>query len=490
MQRGRALLALALFAITAAPSIGQIEIEPAFPNLSFTRPVDLQHPGDGTDRIFVVEQAGIIKVFGNTTSASSASVFLDITSRVNDLGNEEGLLGLAFHPNYEANGYFYVNYTAANPRRTIIARYSVSPTDPNLAAANSELILLTFGQPYENHNGGQLAFGPDGYLYIATGDGGGGGDPDRNGQNRSSLLGKLLRIDVNNPVTGRNYGIPGGNPFANNTAGYQEEIYAYGLRNPWRFSFDPVTNWLWLADVGQGRREEVDIIENGKNYGWNLMEGNLCYPSGSPCDLPGLVKPIWDYGRGDGQSVTGGYVYRGANVRSLVGAYLYADFGSGRIWSLRYDGVNPAQNSLIRDTALNISSFGIDENNELYICAFDGKIYRFKSTITSTDPNGPRPISPQLAQNYPNPFAPINSLNGTTTIFYDLPQEAFVALSIFNINGQLIRTLASGSKPAGKNFSRWDGKDDNGTALPNGVYLYRLKVGNAVVATRRIIFLK
>jgi glucose/arabinose dehydrogenase len=494
MRTARIHLALALCIFTAYPSIAQLQVEPAFPSLSFTRPVELQHAGDGTNRLFVVEQAGVIKVFENAMSTTSSSVFLNITDRVNDSGNEEGLLGLAFHPNYETNGYFYVDYTASNPRRTVISRFSVSAANPDSALKNSEFIIIEIPinlPNNNNHNGGKIAFGADGFLYIGPGDGGSGGDPMGNGQNLQSLLGKVLRIDVDNPSAGKNYGIPNDNPFAGNTAGNKEEIYAYGLRNPWRFSFDPVTNQLWLGDVGQGRREEVDIIENGKNYGWNRMEGNLCYPSGTPCDIPGLVKPIWDYPRSEGQSITGGYVYRGANVPELVGAYVYADYVSGRIWSLRYDGVNPPQNSLIIDTSRNIASFGVDQNNELYICAFDGKIYRFKPTITSTDPGGPLPVSPQLAQNYPNPFAPLNSLNGgITTITYQLPQEAFVELSVYNLNGQLVRTLTKGSKPAGKNFSRWDGTDEVGNLLPNGVYLYRLKVRNENVATRRIVFLK
>jgi len=492
MQFRRIYFAILLCSLRICNAQTEIELELAFPNLSFSRPVDLQRAGDGTNQLFVVEQAGIIKVFENAKATASAKTFLDIRDRVNDSGNEEGLLGLAFHPDYETNGFFFVDYTASNPRRTVISRFSVSAANPDSALKSSEFIVIEIPinlPNNNNHNGGKIAFGPDGFLYIGSGDGGAGGDPMGNGQNLMSLLGKILRIDVNTPSSGRNYGIPSDNPFVGNTAA-REEIYAYGLRNPWRFSFDPVTNQIWVGDVGQGRREEVDVVEKGKNYGWNRMEGNLCYPSGNPCDIAGLVKPIWDYPRSEGQSITGGHVYRGVNVPDLVGAYVYADFVSGRIWSLRYDGVNPAQNSLIRDTSLNIAAFGIDQNNELYICAFDGKIYRFVPTMIPTDPGGPLPISPQLAQNYPNPFAPINSLNGITTITYQLPQEAFVELSIFNINGQLVRTLENDSKPAGRNLSRWDGTDKNGSILPNGVYLYRLRVGNETVATRQITFLK
>jgi glucose/arabinose dehydrogenase len=479
---------------TAAHSQSQLQLQVAFNNLAFTRPVDLQHPGDGTDRLFVVEQAGVIKVFENSASVASAQTFLDIQNRVNDSGNEEGLLGLAFHPDYKNNGYFYVNYTAISPRRTVIARYRVNAGNPNQADPNSEFILLTFNQPFENHNGGQLAFGPDGGLYIATGDGGSGGDPQGNGQNLQTLLGKILRIDVNNPSAGRNYGIPSNNPFAGNTAGNREEIFAYGLRNPWRMSFDPVTKWLWAGDVGQQRREEIDIIEIGKNYGWNRMEGNLCYPSGTPCDLPGLIKPMAEYDRTLGGSVTGGYVYRGNKVTELIGAYLYADFVTGRIWSLRYDGVNPARNEQLLDTNLNIASFGIDRNLELYICAFDGRIYRFRPTATAVDDSGNIPKSAQLAQNYPNPFGndAVSRATGNpaTTIEYALAQNAPVELRIYNLRGQLVRTLVNREQNAGKQIMRWDGRDDAGQTLPSGTYLYQLKIGSELAATRRLMLVK
>lgn len=486
-------LALCLIC-SAADGQSSLQLQVAFSNLSFARPVDLQHPGDGTDRIFVVEQAGLIKVFENNTSATTAATFLDITGRVNDTGNEEGLLGLAFHPDYKNNGYFYVNYTATAPRRTVIARYRVNASNPNLADPNSEFILLTFNQPFENHNGGQIAFGPDSYLYIATGDGGSGGDPQGNGQNLQTLLGKILCIDVNITSAGRNYGIPSTNPFAGNTVGNREEIYAYGLRNPWRMSFDPVTKWLWAGDVGQGRREEIDIIENGKNYGWNRMEGTLCYPSGTPCDLPGLTKPIAEYDRTLGASVTGGYVYRSNKVPELAGAYIYADYVSGRIWSLRYDGVNPASNVLLLDTNLFIASFGVDKNLELYICAFDGRIYRFRPTASSVDDSGTVPKSAQLVQNYPNPFGndALSRATGTpaTTIEYTLTQNAPVELRVYSVRGQLVRTLISREQNAGKQIMRWDGRDDAGQTLPSGAYLYRLKIGNEAVATKRLLLVK
>lgn len=357
-------------------TLGPYQTVNAFPNLTFTRPVDLQHAGDNTNRIFVVEQEGIISVFPNDAATPSKKTFLNITDRVNDSGNEEGLLGLAFHPNYETNGYIYVNYTALIPRRTVISRFKVS-ADPDVVDPDSEYIILQYEQPYSNHNGGQVAFGPDGFLYIASGDGGSGGDPDGNGQNRAVLLGKILRIDVDHEEGGKRYSIPGDNPFANNTNGYRKEIYAYGLRNPWRFSFDFTTNTLWAGDVGQDNYEEIDIIENGGNYGWDIMEGKHCF-NADACDATGCKNPVWEYNHNLGISVTGGYVYRGPTLTELTGRYIYADFGSRRIWALNHSASGNTTNSELLQADFYISSFGVDQNNELYICGFDGKIYKLE----------------------------------------------------------------------------------------------------------------
>jgi len=365
------------------PSDIAYQVVKAFPQLSFNQPVDLQNAGDQSNRIFIVEKGGTITVFQNDEAASNKSTFLNIQDRVDDRGSEEGLLGLAFHPNYASNGYFYVNYTASNPSRTVIARFQLSQQNPNQADASSEQVILTYAQPYDNHNGGQLAFGPDGYLYIAVGDGGSGGDPHGNGQNRSTLLGSILRIDVDNQANGNNYAIPKDNPFARNNQGFKEEIFAYGLRNPWRFSFDPDNGRLWVGDVGQNKYEEIDIIEKGNNYGWNIMEGTHCYSPSRDCDTSGLTMPVTDYSHDLGISVTGGYVYRGPSLDNLNGEYIYADYGSGRIWSLNYSNANnPVINQLLR-ADFSISSFGVDEENELYICSLNGNIY--KLTLNSRD---------------------------------------------------------------------------------------------------------
>jgi glucose/arabinose dehydrogenase len=354
----------------------------AFPNLDFVRPLGIKHAGDGSDRLFVVEQAGIISVFPNESDVSEREIFLDIQGRVTDQSNEQGLLGLAFHPDFETNGYFYVNYTATSPERTVISRFSVSEDDENIANPASETVLLTYNQPYGNHNGGHIAFGPDGYLYIAAGDGGSAGDPLNNGQDRTTLLGSILRIDVDSQEDGKAYGIPEDNPYVGNEEGFREEIFAYGLRNPWRFSFDAASGDLWAGDVGQNALEEIDIINNGLNYGWNIMEGDQCFPEGSSCDRDGLELPVYTYPHtNNNRSITGGYVYRGNNLPALTGYYVYADFVSGRIWALDTADLDNPNNTELIDTDLRISSFGVDADNELYITSFDGNIYTFGKDI-------------------------------------------------------------------------------------------------------------
>ena len=361
-----------------AQSPSAYSVTAAFPNLTFNQPDGIFSDPTNSNRLFVIEQAGVIRVFNNAQNASTSSVFLDISSRVL-YGGEQGLLGLAFHPNYSQNGYFYVDYVADNPRRTIIARFTVSG-DENVADQNSEQIILEISQPFSNHKGGQLAFGPDGYLYIGMGDGGSAGDPMGNGQSLTTLLGKILRIDVNAPSEGRSYGIPNDNPYFGNTLGYREEIYAYGFRNPWRFSFDSATGALWVGDVGQNTLEEIDIVEKGKNYGWNIMEGTLCFDPAVDCNQTGLTLPVWNYTRDQGTTIIGGYVYHGSALPSLDGAYVYGDFGSGRIWALHVNGAS-AENTLLVDSGLNIASFGTDQNSELYFSAYDGKIYKLTAIV-------------------------------------------------------------------------------------------------------------
>lgn len=363
-------------ATAAAPGSPPAAIGTAKVVGGFERPTFVTNAGDGRNRLFVVEKAGRIRIVENGVVAPTP--FLDISSIVTSEGNEQGLLGLAFHPDFERNGRFFVAYDAKNNDNTV-AEYVVSKTDPQRADPASGRVL--FGQPdvFSNHNGGMLAFGPDGYLYISMGDGGAGGDPNGNAQNLGSLLGKLLRIDVNVPGTAATpYGIPPDNPFVGR-AGARPEIWAYGLRNPWRFSFDATTGDVWIGDVGQNLFEEIDFqpagSRGGENYGWRTMEATHCF-EGDGCDQTGLVPPVAEYGRDDGCSVIGGYVARGPAMAPIDGLYLYTDYCSGNLWSLRRDGTTFVKTQLPKGPS-NISSFGTGEDGAIYLTGdADGTLYR------------------------------------------------------------------------------------------------------------------
>lgn len=353
------------------------QLTPTFSNLSFNSPVELKPAGDGSNRLFVLEQRGLIKVFRNEASVTQAETFLDISARVS-AGGETGLLGIAFHPNFSTNGQFFLNYTRQSngQLQSVISRFQSNRT---VGDAASEEILLTFNQPYSNHNGGSILFGKDGFLYIATGDGGSGGDPQNYAQNLGSLLGKILRIDVNLKENGLNYAIPVDNPFKT-TANARPEIYAYGLRNPWKVTEDRATGKFWIADVGQNAREEVDILEKGGNYGWKVAEGKICYSPSNNCNRTGFVEPVFEYGTSEGRSITGGYVYNGTRLSAIKGQYIYGDYVSGTIWALKYEEASKqATNTMLTRLVGSLSSFGEDEAGELYLLNYQtGKIHQLE----------------------------------------------------------------------------------------------------------------
>jgi hypothetical protein len=395
----RILITLLVLFVVQLSLDAQPDLRFVEPVSGFADPVDITGAGDGSERLFIVEQAGIIKIYNQATETTLGTPFLNITDRVRS-GGERGLLGLAFHPEFSTNGHFYVNYTTIARNglfngTTVISRFTAAE-GANTANANTELVLLTINQPFSNHNAGDLAFSPDDdYLYIPTGDGGSGGDPLQSGQDPMSLLGKMLRIDVDNPAGGLNYGIPADNPFVGNTS-VRNEIWALGLRNPWRISFDRQTHDLWIGDVGQGLREEVDFeaagSPGGMNFGWDCREGFLDYPAGSPgspgSSSPNCVEgttydePVFDYVRNSsigGFSITGGFSYRGS-ADDLEGYYICADFASSNFFlyppgggTLLVDGSGPINNP---------STFGEDDDGELYAFDYGGTFYRVTTLLS------------------------------------------------------------------------------------------------------------
>ena len=382
------------------PVDGTLAFKPevAFPNLKWSgwepitdagkvrplRPIVLTHAGDGSDRVFVATQRGVIYVFENDQKATQTKVFLDLSEKVkySDRQNEEGFLGLAFHPNYKKNGQLFVYYTPRNRAKvSVIERYRVNTKDADQADPASAEEVMSIEQPYWNHNGGSIAFGPDGKMYIGLGDGGAGNDPHGNGQNKGTLLGSILRIDVDHKSDGKNYAIPKDNPFVGDSKA-KGEIWAQGLRNVWRLGFDRKTGDLWVSDVGQDTWEEINIVTRGGNYGWNLREGNAMFGSNGSGPSSQLIDPIWAYDHEVGKSITGGYVYRGKRVPELQGAYLYADYITGRLWALRYDAEKKTvvSNHALQSDKQAVISFGEAEDGEVYFMVVSNSgrgIHRF-----------------------------------------------------------------------------------------------------------------
>jgi uncharacterized repeat protein (TIGR03806 family) len=466
-----------------------VSVQRVFPNLTFTEPVAmLQAPGDNT-RWFVLEKTGIIRVFPNspTVTMTEMQVFLDIRDRVLQLGQSEaGLLGLAFHPNFASNRRAYVNYTDRSTR-SVTSEFTSSDGGLTLAPI-SERVLLTVNKSYDNHNGGQLNFGPDEFLYLGLGDGGGGGDPEENAENPMRLLGKMLRIDVNSQPGGQPYGIPADNPFAANPrcnangTGTQNcpEIYALGLRNPWRWSFDRQTGTQWVADVGYGSYEEIDIVTRGGNYGWDHREGAHCFEPATGCRTAGLTDPVAEYDRSVGFSITGGNVYRGAQTTELFGRYIFADFGSGMIASLTPGAggtytiarhVQPGTAPPGAPGQLAISAFGESNTGELHVLDYSrGQIYRLVFTAGGVGgDNVPQQLSATGCINTSSPGAPpLPSLipyRPNAAFWSDgISKERWIGLP----NGQRIAVQANGD---------WD--------LPNGTVLVKhFRIGTQLVETR------
>jgi glucose/arabinose dehydrogenase len=354
------------------PSDSPVDLVPVVTQ-GLQSPLWLTHAGDGSGHLFVLEQEGRVQVVDQGKLVPPP--FLDISARVLS-GGERGLLGLAFHPDYRHNGRLFVNYTRQPDGATVVAEYKRGGKP--LEASQEERIILVVPQPYANHNGGMVAFGPDGYLYIGLGDGGSRGDPQNRAQNPDELLGKILRLDVDRDAP---YGIPADNPFA--SAGGRPEIFALGMRNPWRFSFDRETRHLWLADVGQHKWEEVNLIVPGGNYGWRVMEGTHCYHPAQGCNPEGLALPIAEYGHEEGRcSITGGYVYRGQRMPALQGTYLFGDYCSGELFGIPAGANRKTSRApkVLKKTGLRISSFGEDEAGEVYVVDHRGGLYRLAPT--------------------------------------------------------------------------------------------------------------
>jgi glucose/arabinose dehydrogenase len=394
----------------------------------FDQPIFITNAGDGSGRLFIIERAGLIRIYKN--GALLSTPFLDIQSIVKSTGGEQGLLALAFHPNYESNGQFYTVHTNSSDS-LVLSRFTRSAANPDLADANSRISLLTIGHPTnQNHNGGTLAFGPDGYLYWSTGDGGGGGDPSNNAQNLNSLLGKILRLDID---AGSPYAIPSSNPYFNNPSpSIRKEIWSYGLRNPWRFSFDRQTGDIFIGDVGQGAREEVNFQpandSGGKNYGWRVMEGSLCYNPSSGCDQSGKVLPIAEYDHSMGCSISGGYIYRGTAYPQMDGYYFYGDFCSGIVNTLHNETPNGWSSQLVSDTSYSISTFGEDEQGELYFADYGtGIIYQISYI--------PPPAKATLA----SPFGDINTNYNPTYTWNEVSDATWYYLWVNGPSGNVIK---------------------------------------------------
>lgn len=434
----------------------------------FNNPIGMKHAGD--DRLFVVEQDGIIKIVNSDGSVNSTP-YLDIDDRVINTGNERGLLGLAFHPNYSSNGYVFVNYIN-NSGNTVVSRFVANPGNDDTVDPNTEAVFLIISQPYSNHNGGDMAFGNDGYLYIATGDGGSGGDPENRSQNLTSLLGKMLRIDVNSSQGGNNYSIPSDNPYVGNSSAL-DEIWAYGLRNPWRFSFDSDTNDLWIGDVGQNNIEEINMVantEDGLNYGWRCYEGNSVYNNSGCPSMSTLTFPVAQYTHSSSGafkcSITGGYVYRGSIYNTLLGKYLFADYCSDEIGILTFNGSTWDIDYSQQFTGNGWTAFGEALNGEIYVAGRDsGSIYHIIDSNLSVDE-----FNLSALKLYPNP--------SESHITISSGSAQLSEIMIFDLQGKQIKTLTNLSEST----INVDTSD-----IASGIYMIEIKSTNSNSVTKKLV---
>ena len=482
----RPLLVLTLLALvlSAGAARAQYVLERAFPSLTFSAPTDIRPANDGTNRMFVLEKNGYIRVFSADYYATQTRLFLDISYKVRTAG-EAGLLGIAFDPKYAANGTFYIFYVTKYPSHAIVSRMHVS-ADPDVADPNSEQILID--APYADpgnayHNGGQLVFGNDGYLYIAVGD----NRQSASAQDLTDLQGSILRIDVHVDPVPVGFGtplyqVPAGNPFAKNTSGYRPEIYAYGFRNPWRFTIDPYTNEVFVCDVGEDTYEEIDLIHPGKNYGWPLMEGPACYPPGV-CDTTGkdLKLPLYSYLHSEGSAIVGGCRYWGTRLPELAGVFVFADYTSSVVWGLHYDGAGVPERFDLAHDAPTMFCVGAGFDDDVLMGSLDGKIYRLAHIATPVGSLLPRS---HLAGNFPNPFNP------STTIRFVLAHAADARLDIVSVSGERVRHFEFANAGAGSHDVAWRGETDRGGQAASGVYFCRLIVGGMAVDSSRLVLVK
>lgn len=475
-------LGIALLATLAVPHVQAqsdiIEIARAYPDVSFNLPLGVRFPDDGENKVYVAEFGGRVMVMDNSSEADNPSVFLDISDRI--ATNPPGeFFAVEFHPDYADNGHFFVRYRLDNPKRNVLSRFTRSEEDPLVADVDSEVVLFEYETPNntQGHYGGDIAFGPDGYLYVPLGDGGVLFDDVGNSQNLSVFPGKVLRLDVDNPANGLNYGIPPNNPFVGNTEGWREEIFAYGLRNPWRLTIDRSTGDVWVGDVGESSWEEVNWIQPGQNYGWPIMEGEACAPFNPPgCDQTGLTLPVWAYSHDVGNSITGGYVYRGNAIPVLRGRYVYADFSTMRIWAIDRD--NPTSSTLLRDTGFNMTTFGEDLEGELYFTQFfAGNIFKILPGPGATDVTDSDPLPSSVALfAFPNPSRGAANIRFTS-------EAGDVRLGVYDLLGRRVALLFDA--PVGPGAERTVPIDTS--TLAPGIYIVRLDARGETLTTKLVV---